>query len=108
MHGDAHLSNVLRTPDGPIWNDFEDACSAPLEWDYACLVASARLTGTRDEAGEATLRAAAPDIDERALAPFVEARQLQSVAWSTLIAAERPSARERATARLAAWRAKRG
>jgi hypothetical protein len=41
LHGDAHAGNVLRTPDGPLWTDFEDTCSGPVEWDLACLAAGA-------------------------------------------------------------------
>ena len=35
LHGDAHTGNVLITAAGPLWIDFEDACSGPLEWDLA-------------------------------------------------------------------------
>lgn len=33
LHGDTHLGNVMITPDGPIWADFEAVCRGPLEWD---------------------------------------------------------------------------
>ena len=33
LHGDAHLGNLMITPGGPIWADFEAACRGPLEWD---------------------------------------------------------------------------
>jgi thiamine kinase-like enzyme len=35
--GDAHLGNVFITSDGALWNDFEDACLGPREWDIGCL-----------------------------------------------------------------------
>jgi Phosphotransferase enzyme family len=35
--GDAHLGNVFITSDGALWNDFEDACLGPREWDIGFL-----------------------------------------------------------------------
>jgi len=37
IHGDPHLGNVLMTPRGPRWTDWESVCRGPLEWDLACL-----------------------------------------------------------------------
>lgn len=37
IHGDAHLRNVLWTPDGPLWSDLENICRGPREYDLACL-----------------------------------------------------------------------
>jgi hypothetical protein len=37
LHGDAHTGNVLLTPDGPRWTDFEDVCAGPPEWDLASM-----------------------------------------------------------------------
>ena len=37
LHGDAHLRNILWSPDGPLWTDLENACSGPVEYDLACL-----------------------------------------------------------------------
>ncbi|SDP23368.1 phosphotransferase [Lentzea jiangxiensis] len=36
LHGDAHPGNLLLTPSGPVWNDFEDAWLGPVAWDMAC------------------------------------------------------------------------
>lgn len=37
LHGDAHTGNILMTPDGPTWTDFEDVCLGPVEWDLASM-----------------------------------------------------------------------
>ncbi|MGI5502501.1 phosphotransferase family protein [Lentzea sp. CA-135723] len=49
LHGDAHHGNVLMTPSGPVWNDFEDTWRGPIAWDLACAI------GTNEE--EAAQRA---------------------------------------------------
>jgi hypothetical protein len=43
LHGDAHLFNVLGTPRGPLWHDFETACHGPREYDLAALAENAAL-----------------------------------------------------------------
>jgi predicted trehalose synthase len=48
IHGDAHLGNVFITSDGARWNDFEDVCIGPREWDIGWL----------------------PDIESRAFEPI--------------------------------------
>ena len=35
IHGDVHFRNVLWSPDGPRWNDLENACLGPVEYDLA-------------------------------------------------------------------------
>jgi hypothetical protein len=37
LHGEPHRGNVLATPQGPRWIDFEGVCAGPLEWDLAFL-----------------------------------------------------------------------
>lgn len=37
LHGDAHTGNVLMTPTGPRWTDFEDVCVGPIAWDLASM-----------------------------------------------------------------------
>jgi hypothetical protein len=34
IHGDAHLANVVA---GGVWQDMDEACVGPIEWDVACL-----------------------------------------------------------------------
>lgn len=38
LHGDSHFNNLLWSPSGPLWTDFENACSGPIEYDLACLL----------------------------------------------------------------------
>jgi hypothetical protein len=42
LHGDASMSNLLRTDSGLIWNDLEDVCAGPVAWDISGLVGRAR------------------------------------------------------------------
>jgi molybdopterin-guanine dinucleotide biosynthesis protein A len=37
LHGGAHAANLLRTPDGPRWIDFDTASRGPVEFDVAHL-----------------------------------------------------------------------
>jgi len=37
IHGDAGFHNILMTPRGPLWIDFEAACRGPRAWDFAAL-----------------------------------------------------------------------
>lgn len=37
IHGDAHLRNILWSPQGPLWSDLENICRGPREYDLACL-----------------------------------------------------------------------
>src|SRR3954469_1480253 len=45
LHGDASMSNLLRTDRGLVWNDLEDVCVGPVAWDLSGLVTSARARG---------------------------------------------------------------
>jgi thiamine kinase-like enzyme len=69
LHGDAHLGNVLLTPGGPRWTDFEDVCVGPLEWDLASLTLSAEAVDTYPG-----------QVDRRRLADCQDLRRLQILA----------------------------
>jgi Phosphotransferase enzyme family len=63
IHGDAHLRNVLWSPDGPLWSDLENICRGPREFDLACLrfrplpESDAAIAGYGDHDGEEVDRA---------------------------------------------------
>ena len=42
LHGEPHDGNLLITPSGLRWIDFESVCQGPLEWDLAFLSEDAR------------------------------------------------------------------
>lgn len=100
LHGDAALGNVLT---GGVWNDWEDACTGPVVWDLACLVASPRILGAEREHADATLGAyGAFDGD---LDTFVHARAAQVAAWAAFAVSRGSSAPARLSQRLAWLRA---
>lgn len=75
IHGDASVSNLLRTDRGLLWNDLEDVCRGPVEWDVAGL-----LSGRSPEF-TAALLAAYGDLDRERLEPFLEAHALYEAIW---------------------------
>lgn len=100
LHGDAHPGNLLHTPSGPVWTDFEDAWHGPIEWDLACLARTQRLDG------HAAIAAYPNAPDAATLAPFLAARELQALVWSLVLLRRFPSAARYSdtVTRLAAWR----
>ena len=84
IHGDAHLRNLLWTPEGPRWTDFENLCAGPVEYDLACI----SWRGRAEDA--ASLDAYGPH-DERlrdAMEPYVA---LFLAPWTVTIAERHPS-----------------
>ena len=72
LHGDASLSNLLRTERGLVWNDLEDVCAGPVAWDIAGLMSSARARGQSATYIEELLAAYGdPGVED--LEPFLEA-----------------------------------
>jgi aminoglycoside phosphotransferase (APT) family kinase protein len=96
LHGDAHPANILVTPDGPVWNDFEDSWVGPLAWDYACMANSRSHPG--DWAGVASGL-----TDPAELAACRELRSVFGVAWYQLVAHRFPWRAAQARAALDAW-----
>jgi aminoglycoside phosphotransferase (APT) family kinase protein len=85
LHGDAHPGNLLSSPNARwLWCDFEDTCSGPIEWDLASLRRSPRLDGAA--AVRAYARASGHDVDDAALAPWIELRELHLAVWLSLYA----------------------
>jgi Ser/Thr protein kinase RdoA (MazF antagonist) len=78
LHGDAHPGNMMQTPRGWLWHDFEETCVGPVEWDLGVLAKSRRIDG------RAALRAypAAPSYES--LQPWIELRSRQVPMWEEL------------------------
>lgn len=97
LHGDAHPGNLLATPSGPVWNDFEDAFLGPLGWDLACLASTGRLDGT------AALAAYPGEYSAEEVAVCVELRKLFGVVWRFVLARHFPARRADAEVNLREW-----
>lgn len=98
LHGDAHPGNLLHTPNGPLWNDFEDAWRGPIEWDLACVARSGRIDGI-------TALAAYPGAPTVAdLGSCYAGRRLAGASWHLVLAHHFPDQRESARQRLTEWR----
>ena len=108
LHGDAQLSNVLWSAEGPLWNDFEAACIGPLEWDMAPTIANERLLGVDPRIGRAFYRGYG-DHPREWLEPFVELRALMQTVYGAHALLARPddgNVRVWANKRLEWWRAR--
>lgn len=105
LHGDVHLGNLLRTPDGPIWADFEEMCTGPVEWDLASLVASTQInTAASDLVGEAVRRYGC-DTTTDLWRACLEGNVLMFTAWAAVAAARSERAAHSMPRRLAWHRA---
>ncbi len=80
LHGDASLSNLLRTPGGLLWNDFEDTFRGPVHWDLAGYAISLEARGA-DSAFVQRALDAYGGVDKRELAPFTAAHELYDEIW---------------------------
>jgi aminoglycoside phosphotransferase (APT) family kinase protein len=80
LHGDASIGNLLRTPEGLLWNDFEDTFRGPVHWDVSGYLMSLEWRGGDDAFVDRALDAyAGPDREE--LAPFTAGHQLYDEIW---------------------------
>jgi len=80
IHGDAHFGNALA---GGVWQDFDDACFGPPEWDLACMIHRWTVFGLLEREMREGLAAYGPhDVDAVAtLQPLVV---LGLAAWGSL------------------------
>ncbi len=88
IHGDASMSNLLRTDTGLIWNDLEDTCVGPVHWDLAGLVVEARASGA-SEAFLADFLHAYGELDLEELNDFIAAHLLYTTIWRAFAAQRR-------------------
>jgi aminoglycoside phosphotransferase (APT) family kinase protein len=98
IHGDAPAYNLIRTPSGPLFADFEDTTLGPAEWD---------LAGFGPEAAErydaAAVRLGQRPLDRDVLRVMDAARSLQGVA-SLALTPQLPALREWLAPWLEQWR----
>jgi Ser/Thr protein kinase RdoA (MazF antagonist) len=98
VHADAWLGNVLRTPDGPVWTDFELTSVGPRELDLTCTDTSARDRG-RSPQDEAFLAGYGEhDVGLRLRLAALELTLL--TAWTYRLAADKPAYLDHARTRL--------
>ena len=94
IHGDASMSNLLRTDNGLIWNDLEDACVGPVHWDVAGLIVDAHARGESD-AFVADLLHAYGGLDPHELDDFITAHHVYTTVWQEFEAQRSPAKRPR-------------
>jgi hypothetical protein len=85
IHGDASMSNLLRTNGGLLWNDLEDVCVGPVHWDLAGLVLQARVHG-RGEDFVMRFLDAYGGLEVEALSDFIAAHRLYAAVWEAFTA----------------------
>jgi hypothetical protein len=89
IHADASVSNLLRTGNGLVWNDFEDVCIGPVHWDVAGLIAEARDSG-ESETFVAEYLHAYGGLELGELDDFIAAHFLYTTVWQAFVAQNRP------------------
>lgn len=85
IHGDASMSNLLRTSGGLVWNDLEDVCVGPVHWDLAGLVLQARDHGPGEDFVTRLLDAYG-GLEVEALSDFIAVHSLYATVWAAFAA----------------------
>ncbi len=80
LHGDASLSNLFSTPEGLVWNDFEDTFRGPVHWDLAGYLMSLEANGADSAFVERALKAYG-GVEKRELVPFIAAHHIYDEIW---------------------------
>jgi Phosphotransferase enzyme family len=100
LHGDVSLSNLLGTPHGLVWNDFEDTLRGPVHWDVAGYVISLRTRGASSRFVRDMLDAYGwGDCEE--LGPFFAAHRVYDEIWRMYDRQRNPMASGRGASGLA-------
>ena len=99
IHGDAPAYNLIRTRNGPLFADFEDATLGPVEWDLAGFGPDAAA-----HYDAAAARLGLRPLDPAALRVMDAARSLQGVA-SLALTPDLPALPEWLAPWLEKWRA---
>lgn len=86
IHGDCHLGNLLWTPEGPVFLDFDDMCVGPAVQDVWMLVPSADGEGARQRETFLEAYREFRDFDPCWLRLVEPLRALRFVHYSTWIA----------------------
>jgi hypothetical protein len=88
LPGDALVGNLLRTPGGLLWNDFEDTFRGPVGWDVSGYLISLQWRGADDAFVDRALDAYGGP-DREALAPFTAGHYLYDEIWKAYDAQRR-------------------
>lgn len=80
LHGDASLTNLLRTSGGLLWNDFEDVLRGPVHWDIAGYVMAMEDRGADADFVRRALDAYGWDHEED-LTAFTDAHEVYGEIW---------------------------
>lgn len=80
IHGDAHFGNVLA---GGVWQDFDEACLGPREWDLATMIHRWSVFGLMEEEVREALAAYGPH-DREAVDGIQPLVVLAFAAWGSL------------------------
>lgn len=88
-HGDAHAGNLLPSPEGWLWMDFEDVSLMPAYWDMASFVANLVLfKGLQEPTFRYLLDNTHVVTDQRAFGLALVARTLMSTLGNLDLALE--------------------
>lgn len=88
LHGDAHMGNLMMTPQGILWTDWEDAFSGPVEWDLASIIWNAKLLDNDQDFVDQVLKsyqASGGRYDESLLDQCLMARAAVMSAWYPIL-----------------------
>lgn len=78
-HGDAHAGNLIASPQGWLWIDFEDVSLMPAYWDLASYVGNLVLFGGLEEPNYQYIMSSLDNaVDRRAFMFALTARTLMS------------------------------